>query len=342
MNLKTKLYIILSIVIALAISIDTIRAHFMDEERQVRSQVRETIINTYPEKAEKLMSSYGLKPFDTAHPKNAKQVILIHGIDDPNKAWMNLAPALAKSGFAVKIMLYPNDQPISESAHFFQNQLQNLYKNNPKSLSIVAHSMGGLVAREMLTAPTLAYADKVKNGQLPKIDQLIMVGTPNHGSEMARFRFFSELREQFIRITRGDYYWLQFFVDGAGEAGIDLMPKSTFLTELNSRPHPKGIELLVIAGLMSVSDKTNLKDLIKSLGLTMSEDVSTLAKPIEALIHQISNTIGDGLVTTSSARLPKVAFITISGTHLSIIRNIFPASKRIPPAVPIIVKQLKN
>lgn len=334
MKLKTKLLLFVLIAIALIVTIDVFRSHFMDEELQARTQLRESIISSYPEKAKKLMSSYGLKPFGAAHHKGAKQVILIHGIDDPNKVWMNLAPALSSSGFAVKIMLYPNDQPISSSAKFFQTHLQKLYKTNSKNISIVAHSMGGLVTREMLTAPNLNYADKVTKEKLPKVDHLIMVGTPNHGSEMARFRFFSELREQFINMTKGHYHWLQFFVDGAGEAGIDLMPKSAFLTELNNRNHPKDVELTVIAGLMTIDEKTKLEAFIRPLGL----------KPIKGIqaIDQIINTIGDGLVSAQSARLEGIDYQTVQGTHLSIIRNIFPKSQRIPPAVPIIVKMLTN
>jgi hypothetical protein len=47
-------------------------------------------------------------------------------------------------------------------------------------------------------------------------------------------------------------------------------------------------------------------------------------------------------VTVESTRLPGVPHRTVDGTHLSMIRNISSDSRRMPPAVPIIVEQLKR
>jgi hypothetical protein len=52
--------------------------------------------------------------------------------------------------------------------------------------------------------------------------------------------------------------------------------------------------------------------------------------------------LGDGLVTVESTRLAGVPHRTVDGTHLSMIRNITSDSRRIPPAVPIIVERLKR
>jgi hypothetical protein len=52
--------------------------------------------------------------------------------------------------------------------------------------------------------------------------------------------------------------------------------------------------------------------------------------------------LGDGLVTVESTRLEGVPHRTVDGTHLSMIRNITRDNPRIPPAVPIIVDQLKR
>ncbi|MBA1331756.1 acetyltransferase, partial [Candidatus Endoriftia persephone str. Guaymas] len=98
---------------------------------------------------------YGLKPFPAGRPLNLSrpQVVLIHGLDDPGKIWMNLAPTLAKTGFSVWLMNYPDDQPISESAELFHQQLQWLQQQGVSSITIVAHSMGGLVSRDLLSRP---------------------------------------------------------------------------------------------------------------------------------------------------------------------------------------------
>ena len=57
----------------------------------------------------------------------------------------------------------------------------------------------------------------------------------------------------------------------------------------------------------------------------------------------LTHGLGDGLVTVESTRLEGVPHRTVDGTHLSMIRNITQAgSRRIPPAVPIIIDQLKS
>jgi hypothetical protein len=52
--------------------------------------------------------------------------------------------------------------------------------------------------------------------------------------------------------------------------------------------------------------------------------------------------LGDGLVTVESTRLEGVPHRTVDGTHMSMIRNVTKGSRRIPPAVPIIVDRLKR
>ncbi|NIO09464.1 MAG: acetyltransferase, partial [Deltaproteobacteria bacterium] len=53
---------------------------------------------------------------------------------------------------------------------------------------------------------------------MPAVTALIMVGTPNHGSQLARLRVFTEMRDQLARLTKGEINWLGGILDGAGEA----------------------------------------------------------------------------------------------------------------------------
>lgn len=340
---KHKSLLFLMIGFALFYGTEAVRSYFVEEEREIRTQIREKALEAYPKVAQDIMANYGIEPYGhktaLAENQNGKHVILIHGIDDPKKAWMNLAPALEKAGYSVGIMTYPNDQPIRNSAQFFIDQLLEL---KAKNISIIAHSMGGLVSREMLTAPDMAYADKVQKGLVPKVDHLIMVGTPNHGSELARFRIITELREQFIHMTKSNYHWMQFFVDGAGEAGLDLIPDSPFLAKLNARPHPDGVDMMVIAGLMSPKDKVNLDAFVKRFGVELPKGIQTITHKVEEKLDTVTGAIGDGAVTAQSARLGSVPYKTVSGTHLSIIRNMFPGSTRVPPAVPLILDKLSQ
>jgi len=88
--------------------------------------------------------------------------------------------------------------------------------------------MGGLVSREMLTNPEIGYDRSAKDALVPQVAALIMVGTPNHGSQLARLRVFTEMRDQLSRLTSGQASWLAGILDGAGDAKIDLLPGSRF------------------------------------------------------------------------------------------------------------------
>ena len=188
----------------------------------------------------------------------------------------------------------------------------------------------------MLTDPALDYAGKDARGELPPVDMFIMVGTPNHGSELARFRVFTEFRDQMTNVLNKNYHWLQGIVDGIGEAGIDLLPNSEFLQRLNRRPHPANVRMLVVAGVMSVKKKQEIKDMARSLEQKMPEAARSATHKLTDGLIAMAEQVGDGLVSVNSARLPGVPLKIVTGTHLSVIRNLIPGSQRVPPAIPVI------
>lgn len=319
---------------------------YREEEKALRRQLRESVKKTFPRQTEKLFETFGLfyykangektKPADPAR----KSVVLVHGLDDPGKVWMSLAPELAKEDFNVWLMNYPNDQPIAESARLFFEELKELGPLGIRHISVVAHSMGGLVSREMLTSSEIGYDLRVQNGQVPKVASLTMVGTPNHGSQLARFRVFAEVRDHLARLRKGEANWLGIIIDGAGEAKIDLLPGSRFLMQLNARPHPAGLDQLIIAGITTPWSEGDIDRWRGNLQQAVSEhhrqQIDALAEYMISMTHDL----GDGLVTVESTRLEGVPHRTVKGTHLSMIRNITEGSRRIPPAVPIIVDRM--
>ena len=321
---------------------------FQETEKDFRRRLRESVERRFPDQAEKVAATYGLYHFESK--KSLKQdldpaedpVVLIHGLDDPEKAWMNLAPVLAEEGFDLWKMKYPNDQPIRESARFFFDQLKIFRKSGVQRVSIVAHSMGGLVSREMLTNPEFAYTEASQNGEVPDVTDFIMVGTPNHGSELARFRVLAEFREQWVRATEGNGHWLRGFLDGFGEAKIDLLPGSLFLNELNARPNPEGVRMFVIAGIVTPLDDEEIVLFTESLREKLPDNTHNILNDLENTLRSAMHGLGDGLVTVSSTKLNGVPYQTVHGTHLTMIRNHSTNSVRVPPAVPIIVEHLKQ
>ena len=305
------------------------RTAFPDHERALRSQLKTTVESTFPEQAEQARARFGLTRLHQAGP-GMSEVVLVHGLDDPGMVWMNLAPALHEEGYGVSVMEYPNDQPIRDSARAFAESLQSMARQGIVELSIVAHSMGGLVSREMLGNPSLACSNP--GCRIPWVDRLIMIGTPNHGSHLARFRGLGELREQISRMVDGKAGWLDSVFDGAGEAGLDLMPGSPFLTELNSRSYPDSTAMRIVAGVIA---KDEAEALARFIG-----DADEGAEG--GMVVPLAEFFGDGLVSLESASLPGVPLTRVSGNHLSIIRNLSTGSARVPPAVPIVLQLLRE
>jgi pimeloyl-ACP methyl ester carboxylesterase len=284
----------------------------------------------FPHSYAEQMARFGLKQQSSSDSisKN-KTIVLVHGLDDPGKVWMNLQPALLKQGYDIWRFEYPDDQPIHESARLLYQALVKWQVQLGSNIEIIAHSMGGLVSREMLTHPNFSCTECQQ--QRPMVDRLIMIGTPNAGSELARFRYFSEIRDQ---IFSGDFHWLGGFVDGNGEAGEELIPGSPFLTQLNSRRHPAETEYVIIAGLLTTNELAQL-----TLQL---EPIKKLNKKIQQISQQVIQQLGDGLVSLDSAALAGVPLYKVTGTHLTIIRNVFKNSQRVPPAIPLIDKLLRQ
>ena len=331
------LYVFTAIV--LAVAIEYVLDFFPEEQKEFRSEVRRTVIQAFPEQATLLAGTYGLTAWGQEvvgameFTEGRATVVLVHGLDDPGKVWTVLAPSLAGLGFDVLEMRYPNDQPIVDSAIFFRQELHRLASLGVGEISIVAHSMGGLVSREVLTNAS-STADRFSPPVIPKVMRLVMIGTPNHGSELARFRILGELREQWVNSTENRGHVLAGIMDGAGEAKIDLLPGSRFLSALNSRPPPESVEMLVIAGVVSPWNENDI------LQMFTSGELNGAAEEWAEWIQSMNNGLGDGLVTVESTRLEGAGHLLVNGSHLSMIRNMSSTSERIPPAVPLIVEAL--
>ncbi|MDZ7581766.1 MAG: acetyltransferase [Deltaproteobacteria bacterium] len=319
-----------------------------EEEKELRRRFRETVKERYPQQAAKISQSFGLFYFDVNRPMtddtalDRKAVVLVHGLDDPGQVWQNLAPELVKDDVNVWLMIYPNDQPIVASARLFFDELKGLRKLGIQRVFIVAHSMGGLVSREMLSSPEINFSQAAGNREVPEVGTLIMVGTPNHGSQLVRFRVVTEMRDHLARLMQGEAAWLGAILDGAGEAKIDLLPGSRFLTELNARPYPAGVDQWIIAGITSPWNESDIDRWTDGVNQIVSTDWKKQVDALGDYLISMTHGLGDGLVTVESTRLAGVPHRTVAGTHLSMIRNITRDSRRIPPAVPIIVEQLRH
>ncbi|MFO7911632.1 MAG: hypothetical protein R6V15_05670 [Desulfotignum sp.] len=308
----------MGVIVVVWIGFQTVRTCFLPQEHRIRHALHQAVKNRFPQAAQALEKRYGIKPFKESKTPSGnageERVILVHGLDDPGIIWQNLAPVLTENGYQVLVMTYPNDQAIAASTRFFFEQMRLLAIKDSRPVCVVAHSMGGLVVRDMLTCPAYDYSEAAAARNVPAVRQFIMVGTPNHGTQMARLRIFTEIRDQIFHLFKPGTHWLHCLLDGTGAAGIDLLPKSRFLRQLNQRPLPKDTPMHAISGVISPwSGKGAVK-----------------------------NFFGDGLVSVDSVSLQHVQLIRVKGSHFTMIHNIISFSNRMPPAIPVILGLLNN
>jgi len=144
-------------------------------------------------------------------------VLLIHGLGRHAGIMDKPKLALRKAGFAAHSLNYATLlEGVDDHATHFTHLLENL--KGIKRVSFVTHSLGGLVAREILSRNT-RWNDVVA-------DRIVMMGTPNQGAQIAEF------------LSRMKSY--KFIT---GQSGQDVRPDQ----KLATLPEPT-IPTLIIAG----------------------------------------------------------------------------------------------
>jgi len=283
-----------------------------------------------------------LTPLASLNASPARVVLLVHGLDDPGWTFDHLIDALREASHEVVRFDYRNDQSIARSAADLTDAMNVLGNAGVERVDIIGHSMGGLVARSML-------ADRPASSA-PAVDRFIMLGTPNHGSHLARLRGIAELGEQVSRLWSGERDLFRFLDDGAGEAGRDLLPGSTFLDALNARALPSGVAITIVAGEANPIDADLIASWVEVIRSRIPQDrLPQWAKDrlnqvsgdaVKTALGDLATAVGDGCVTVESARLEGVAdFVVIQADHIGMIHD-YLNSGLTPPAIPIVLERL--
>jgi pimeloyl-ACP methyl ester carboxylesterase len=113
-------------------------------------------------------------------PPKKEAVILLHGIGLNKWSMIPVNRILKKDGYIPIGITYPSTKlSIDDIADWLsENHLTPNFWNTYSKVHFVTHSMGGLVARR--------YLNKFRTTLDPyKIGRVVMLGTPNSGSEMA-------------------------------------------------------------------------------------------------------------------------------------------------------------
>ncbi|MEM8834214.1 MAG: alpha/beta fold hydrolase [Planctomycetota bacterium] len=266
-------------------------------------------------------------------------VLLVHGLDESGAIWDDAAPALSEAGLRVVRFDYANDQPIADSALDLREALRRLHAGGVRRVDILAHSMGGLVSRDLLSRPDGYAGDARGSDTLPAVSTLTMAGTPNRGAPLARFQPLMEARDHAERWwaheSKDPRVLLGFLADGRGEAGCDLLPDSAFLRELNARPLTQHVEIVLVSGEM---------------GEALRDAAAWLPTPASAGVQAAIGALGDGAVPTDSAiAVPGATVIETRANHRTLLRRcpgdrvlsrVRGESPETPPAVRAVIDRL--
>ena len=197
---------------------------------------------------------------------------------------------------------------------------QQLAKDRAAKIGLVAHSMGGLVARAALA-----------QGAGKKIERLIMLGTPNHGS----FNAVQALRGVYSvirKLTQIDLHHTpeeltatvfntfpglyQLLPDPAKFSAVDLYDAPSWPTTAPGQPRPA----LLKTAKGSQSFYAAADDRFFLIAGINQETIVDVARDGEEFVYKTSDA-GDGTVPVAFAELPGMKTFYVEESHGSLPNN---------------------
>lgn len=238
-------------------------------------------------------------------------VVVIHGMNSRPEETEGLLSAVRDAGFACGTFGYPNDQPIGDSAKLLAQELAKLLEDRPhRRVSLVTHSMGGLVARAVIEDPRLDPGN---------VRQLIMVAPPNHGSTLANFSFGLDVWEHIpsdARKSRDVGLFYAAVEDGLSQAAADLRPGSPLLNRLNARGRNPNVAYSIILGTKAPLTEADLAILQQRLAAAgeQSRWVRFFGSRLQTWLADLDEMVdgkGDGVVSVQRGRLEGVQDVVL-------------------------------
>ena len=253
------------------------------------------------------------RPNDPARPT----VCLIHGLNSTSGVFKHMVGPLEAAGYGIVAYDFPYNRDLDEtSAAFRRDWIDTRRKSgDARPWSIVAHSMGSLLARSYVEDDGAFAKDVVS---------LIMIAPPNQGSSLAKAQTFLQM-VQSVQAMNGSRRTdpLALLGDGLGAAADDMTPGSGYLKGLNARRRRGGVRYHTLAGDVGylnaearrqVEARTGGRGVLGGIGRLVAAGVS-------APLDEITDGLGDGCVSVASTRLEGIEdHRTLHANHLELIR----------------------
>lgn len=237
-------------------------------------------------------------------------VVLVHGFNSTPIRNAAVMTPIQTAGFPTASFAYPNDWEINESATLLSRQLKVFAEKHPdRRVTLVTHSMGGLVARACIEDESLDPG---------AVDQLVMIAPPSQGTLVAHVAIATDIWEHWLGRADGGCWtrWRDSVIDGLGEAADDLIPGSPFLTELNGRPRNPKVRYAIFLGTGAAVSQDEMNWMRAALNKTGGHcpGFRTCTGKLDDLLSDMEEVVdgkGDGVVALKRGRLDGVDDVVI-------------------------------
>jgi pimeloyl-ACP methyl ester carboxylesterase len=247
-----------------------------------------------------------------AAPAEQPLVIAIHGFYANREREASLLSAADEAGFPMGRFEFASEKPIGEAARLLSASLREIAAKDPdRSVVLVTHSMGGVVARSVVENPELDSGN---------VKQLLMIAPPNHGTALATLGLaarpaagIEELEGQ-AAVGLGRAAILSV----VGPAAAELQPDSPYLRELNARPRNPKIRYTIFLGTKAPLSASGIevaevaaeevdRRWTRWVGKEFGKRLSELA--------EVRSGSGDGVVSVESGKLEGVNDVVLLPFH---------------------------
>lgn len=267
-------------------------------------------------------------------------VVFLHGLDSSRRFFKGACEVLVEKGYDLYFFEYPNDDQVVENAKRLSDALKILPPERRRDISLLTHSMGGVIGQYMIETPEL---------HVPGVKRLIACAPPFQGSELAALRGFVELGDQTMGLLTEPAKGPSFFGDGMGRAGRDLRPGSLLMERLDRLERNPEVEYSILAGDKGIVDPAVLRRMQDELRAEeadnpLAEAARRLALERVEVMLKFASGKGDGAVNLDSATLEGVDDrVVLPLHHLEFLTGLDPdreigamdeVLKRLPEARP--------
>jgi pimeloyl-ACP methyl ester carboxylesterase len=251
-----------------------------------------------------------------AIPKpTGRLLVLVHGLCMSDLQWTREAfdhgAALALQGFTPVYLFYNSGLHVSQNGRMFADILERLVAQWPvpvEDLTILGHSMGGLLARS-----ACHYGAQAGHAWMKTLRTLVFLGTPHHGAPLERIGSWADMAIGKVPYTAA--FTRLGKVRSAGVTDLrygflvdeDWQDRDRFERAGDTRrivPLPEGVACYAVAATLA-TEPSGLRD--KTIG--------------DGLV-QVASALGDHADTRLSLGIPGERRATVRGVgHLDLLSS---------------------